>query len=94
MLVLFAPCLTAQTAEAIAGSFGVTAAAEAVFATGPDYSARFDASGARLIPLLGKGVAADPSLGFTFLAATRGGATVAAQGQVAPRVHGQAICYE
>ncbi len=94
LLVLFAPCLTAQTAEAIAGSFGVTAAAEAVFATGPDYSARFDASGARLIPLLGKGVAADPSLGFTFLAATRGGATVAAQGQVAPRVHGQAICYE
>jgi hypothetical protein len=91
--ILFVPCLAAQAAEVIQASFGITATHEAVYAGGPDYSARFDATGVVFTPLLGKGIATDPRLQFTFVDCRRGEQAVAAVGGVAPLAAEQEVHY-
>lgn len=88
-----APCLAAQATEAIRASFGVTATPDAVYAGGPDYSARFDAAGVVFTPLLGKGITTDPRLQFTFVDCTRGERTVATATAVAPLAVEQEVHY-
>ncbi|MBL8752353.1 MAG: hypothetical protein JNK15_03550, partial [Planctomycetes bacterium] len=93
MAFLAASGLVAQAAEAVRGSFGVTAGADGACAGGPGYSARFDDAGASFTPLLGPKVGSDPRLHFTFLGCRRGEQALAEGGPVVPSVEGQVVRY-